>query len=245
MTNTTEDNDDLFNIEVGLRFDGPKNKQTDVKFLMTNHGKINILFASFSIGNNIQTKNFEIVLKVPNDFNNSITAMSKLFSEAELTDVEIICGDQTFRCHKLILALKSDVFKAMLYTNKCTENTTGTIHVDDIDAKTMNTMLKYLYHNKITYEEATDLDLIVAANKYNIADLVAKCEKIIFLTMSMTSIMDVLVVSKLLPTPDLFEKAKMFYNQNFGQKLGQQGIHGHRVPSGGVIALNPPPSLGF
>jgi hypothetical protein len=180
MTNTTEAND-LFNIEVGLRVDQldsthPPTRLTDVKYFTTNHGKINIFLAPFEIRNCDMysymnfTCSFEIVLKVPNDFNNSINDMSQLFSDAELTDVEIICGDQTFKCHKLILALKSDVFKAMLYTNKCTENTTGTVRVDDIDAKTMNTMIKYLYHNKITYEEATDLDLIVAANKYNIVD---------------------------------------------------------------------------
>jgi hypothetical protein len=253
MTNTTEAKD-LFNIEVGLRVDRKKeqgytNRQTDVKYFTTNHGKINILLASFKLYPDIPQGmafkcSFEIVLKVPNDLNSPHTAISKLFSEGEFTDVEIICGNQTFKCHKLILALYSNVFKAMLYTNKCTENTTGTVRVDDIDAKTMNTMIKYLYHNKITYEEATDLDLIVAANKYNIVDLVAKCEKIIFLTMSVTNIMDVLVVSKLLPTPDLFEKAKLFYNQHFGQKLGQQGIHGQTVPSGWAAGTgsSPPPS---
>jgi hypothetical protein len=72
------------------------------------------------------------------------------------------------KCHKFILALKSNIFKAMLYTTECTEKITGTIRIEDFDAKTMNTMFKYMYQNKITYEEATDLNLIVAANKYNI-----------------------------------------------------------------------------
>jgi speckle-type POZ protein len=236
LCNMTEAKD-LFNIEVGLRVDHqldshqPPKWQTDVKYFTTNHGKINTLLLSLfqmhvHSGDppSMSFKcSFEIVLKVPNDLNSLNTAMSKLFSEAELTDVEIICGDQTFKCHKLILALKSDVFKAMLYTNKCTENTTGTICVDDIDAKAMNTLLKYLYHNKITYKEATDIDLIVAANKYNIVDLVAKCEKNIFLTMSMTNIMDVLAVSKYLPTPDLFEKARLFFSERMGREKVQEG----------------------
>jgi hypothetical protein len=76
----------------------------------------------------------------------------------------------------------------MLYYNKCTENTTGTVHIDDINAKTMNTLLKHLYQYKITSEEATDLNLIVAASKYNIVDIVEKCEKIILLMMSMKNI---------------------------------------------------------
>jgi hypothetical protein len=229
IANTTEA-EDLFKIEVGLRINWPTITQRDVKYFMVTHGKINILLAPLEI--KMKSTNmpymhvdctciFEIVLKVPNDLNSPNTAISKLFSEGEFTDacVEINCGEQmSFNCHKCLLAENSDVFKALLYTNKGTENTTETICVDDIDAKTMKTLIKYLYHDKITYKEATDLNLIVAANKYNIVDLFAKCEKIIILTMSMTNIMDVLAVSKLLPTLDLFEKATLFYNQNFGQK---------------------------
>jgi hypothetical protein len=53
------------------------------------------------------------------------------FSEVEFNDVEIICENQTFKCHKSLLALQSDVFKAMLITNECSEKITGTIRVDD------------------------------------------------------------------------------------------------------------------
>jgi hypothetical protein len=127
------------------------------------------------------------------------------------------------KCHKFILALKSNIFKAMLYTTECTEKITGTIRIEDFDAKTMNTMFKYMYQNKITYEEATDLNLIVAANKYNIVDLVFKYEKIISLTMSMTNILDVLAVSHYLPTLILYEKAISFFNQRIGHKEVLQG----------------------
>jgi hypothetical protein len=68
------------------------------------------------------------------------------------------------------------------------------------------------HQNKITSEEAMDVNLIVAANKYNIVDLVSKCEKIIPMIMSLTNIMDVLAVTKLLPTPNLFEMAKSFFS---------------------------------
>jgi hypothetical protein len=122
-------------------------------------------------------RKFQFVLKVPYDLTN--IKMSKLFTEGELGDVEIRWDDQSFQCHKLILAMNSDVFKAMLYTNKCTENLTGTIRVDDIDAKTMKTLIKYMYQNKVTVEEVTDLDVLIAANKYIVVDLIAKCEKYI------------------------------------------------------------------
>jgi hypothetical protein len=172
-----------------------------------------------------QNCTFEIVLKVPNDFLNcsGTAAMPTLFTEGENSDVNIICEDQTFKCHKSLLASKSDVFKAMFDTNQCTEQITGTVHVDDINAKTMNTLVKYMYQTKITIDEAMDLNLIVAADKYNIVDLVLKCEKIIVLTMSMKNIMDILAVAKLLPTPDLFEKAKLFFNERKDREKVQDG----------------------
>jgi hypothetical protein len=159
---------------------------------------------------------FQLDLKLPYDFND--TTMSKLFSEGELSDVEIICDGQTFQCHKLILAMKSDVFKAMLYTNKCTDSLTGTVQVDDINAKTMKTLINYMYQNKVTLEEVTDLDVLNAAKKYNVVDLIAKCEKYIVLNLSMKNVLDVLAVGKSLPTLKIFEKAMEFFRQNAGRK---------------------------
>jgi hypothetical protein len=64
---------------------------------------------------------FQIVLKLPCDLTGSSAAMSKFLTD-ELSDVKIICDDQIFKCHKLILARNSDVFKAMFFSmNNCTE----------------------------------------------------------------------------------------------------------------------------
>jgi hypothetical protein len=56
---------------------------------------------------------FKLVLKLPHD-SMMDTTMSKLFTEAGefCSDIKIICDDQTFQCHKIILAMQSDVFKA-------------------------------------------------------------------------------------------------------------------------------------
>jgi hypothetical protein len=242
---TTECNE-RFNIEVvGLCTSCDRQscyRETDVRHFTKSPAEINLYMTPFELNlfmtpfelspcasmrgglNRLCSISLSLVLKVPNDLNSSITAIPKLFSEGEYSDVKIICKDQTFRCHKVILALQSDVFKAMLDTNQCTEQITGTVRVDDINAKTMNTLLKYLYQNKITYEEATDLNLIVAANKYNIVDLVSKCEQIILLTMSMENIMDILAVAKLLPTPNLFKKALLFFNQRTDHSQVQHGL---------------------
>jgi hypothetical protein len=226
MTNFSTGND--LNVEVGLLYQRQiqkyGNMKTDIKLFTATLGKITVLLYPFNLHNDIISSeesamtfksSIEIALKLPNDLNTSITTMP--FSEVEFNDAEIICENQTFKCHKSMLALKSDVFKAMLMTTEFSEKITGTVHVDDINAKTMNTLLKFMYQNKITSEEAMDLNLIVAANKYNIVDLVSKCEKIIPMTMTSTNIMDVLAVAKLLPTPNLLERAKRFLSHEVGR----------------------------
>jgi hypothetical protein len=111
----------------------------------------------------------------------------------------------------------------MLYMNKFAENLTGTVQVDDIDAKTMKTLLCYMYKNRITFEEATDLDVLMAANKYNVVDLVAKCEKYILVNLSKKNILDVFAISKFLPTLKIFEKAMEFFHQMKDTKNVFQG----------------------
>jgi hypothetical protein len=198
----------------GYRYGGQQN--INVNFTKT-LGTTNFFLKPFTTcGGSGDECTFQLVLKVPHDFND--TTMSKLFSEGELSDVDIICDGQTFQCHKVILAMKSDVFKAMLYMNKCMENLTGTVRVDDINAKTMKTMINYMYQSKVTFEEVTDLDVLVAANKYNIVELVAKCEKYILMNLSMTNVLDVLAIGKFLPTTKMFEKAMDFFRQNAGRK---------------------------
>jgi hypothetical protein len=65
---------------------------------------------------NLDGCKFQVVFKLPYDVTSGHNQMSNLFTDSELSDVKIICDDQTFQCHRLILAMKSDVFKAMLYT---------------------------------------------------------------------------------------------------------------------------------
>jgi hypothetical protein len=158
----TKDRTDL-NVEVGLRVQCQSVNKTDIKFFTAPLGKINVLFFPFVLYNDIMTNeesamtffsSIEIVIKLPNDFNSSITTMP--FYEVEFNDVEIICENQTFKCHKFMLALKSDVFKAMLMTSECTEKITGTVRVDDINAKTMNTLLKYMYQNTVRIKYKID-----------------------------------------------------------------------------------------
>ena len=69
--------------------------------------------------------------------------------------------------------MRSSVFRAML-VGSSREAEMGTIHIDDLDSLTVNTMLQFMYTDTISKIGIT-IDLLAAADKYDIGSLYQKC----------------------------------------------------------------------
>jgi hypothetical protein len=121
--------------------------------------------------------------------------MEKLFTSGKFSDVKIICGTETFLCHKYILASRSDVFAAMFNMTGSAESQKGVVQVDDFDAKTMKTLLEYIYGNSIDRKDG-DMDLLLAADKYNLPGLVKCCELAIIADMSLNNALETFLSSE-------------------------------------------------
>lgn len=137
--------------------------------------------------------------------------LHKLYSEGELSDVKIHCDGQVFDCHKIILSGQSGVFKKMLVENDMVEATSGKIEITDASATTMENLLFYIYHEDL-YENDSEivLDLLMAANKYAIFDLVKICVKVLKESLSEKNVMDVMTAAFLINQEELFELAWKF-----------------------------------
>jgi hypothetical protein len=48
-----------------------------------------------------------------------------MYNNEKFSDIKIVCGKETFFCHKNILSSRSDVFAAMFDMTESTENQTG------------------------------------------------------------------------------------------------------------------------
>lgn len=99
----------------------------------------------------------------------------KMFCD-HLNDVTLISKDgKQFGCHKLILSFRSEVFKCMFE-----HDTSNKVHIEDVDGTTTQKLLKYIYTDDLTSEEpAVDMDLLSAANKYNLCKLKDWCEQVL------------------------------------------------------------------
>ena len=104
-------------------------------------------------------------------FNN----FKEYFNNATFSDVTINCTmeNKSFHCHKIILASQSKVFEAMFrYSNNLSNN----VDITDIDAKTMEAMLMFLYTGSTPNLEDMAYSLLAAADKYFIHPLKNICE---------------------------------------------------------------------
>lgn len=97
-----------------------------------------------------------------------------------LSDVTFLVGEENtpFRCHKMILALASPVFEAMFYGLLAEKK--DTILIPDITPATFKNMLKYIYTNKMSFNNFTvAMDVVTAAEKYCLSHLKSICDSFI------------------------------------------------------------------
>ena len=76
-----------------------------------------------------------------------ISSLSKRLSEkmylnAELSDVKILCNGKVFDCHKVILS-QNEVFKTMLVDQKMLEKSSGEVKITDVPADAMESLLYF------------------------------------------------------------------------------------------------------
>merc|ERR1712058_209558 len=83
--------------------------------------------------------------------------LDDIYNNKDFSDVILICGNSKFQCHKVFLATRSPVFKAML-TVDMKEKNSSEVHIEDVAADVME-------------------DLLFAADKYQIDSLKEQCEK--------------------------------------------------------------------
>jgi hypothetical protein len=105
------------------------------------------------------------------------------------------------------------------------------VKIVDIYAKTMKSLILYMYQNNVPEPDVDWLNLLLAANKYNLAELVSHCQESILKNISdntvsldivslckesmMSNISDetvleIAVSSRLLASQEVFEVAKKF-----------------------------------
>ena len=109
-------------------------------------------------------------------FSHLAEELSNLRIQDTFTDIVLYAGDQSFRCHKVILAVNSPVLKAMLTTDM-KESTTQEVKLDNINAEVMKTLIDYMYSGTITIPKGQLMETMIAADYLNLLELKKMCLK--------------------------------------------------------------------
>ena len=174
---------------------------------------------SYSMGNGI------FRLKLAEQFSSEQKALEskklkkmpgRLFNAKELVDAKIICQGETYECHKSVLSCQSDVFAAMFLNKTMAEAISGVVKIDDFDSEVIETMIYFIYNEEIQEKKMISADLLKAASKYNLADLVELCIEHFKSNLSLDSVLDVLIVAHQTNQKELFDAASDFVAKNKG-----------------------------
>jgi hypothetical protein len=149
-----------------------------------------------------------------------IQDLARLFDDKKKTDFKIVCDGETFKCHKAILAARSDVFYSMFQRSESRNKSGKVKKFKDIDAKTMKSLLRYIYQNHFPEGGEVDMNLLNGAHKYNLAELVSHCQESIVKNISDETAWDIAVSSRLMAYQDIYEAAKKFINTHPSLKAG-------------------------
>ena len=140
----------------------------------------------------------------------------KLFLSDEFSDVKILCEEKTFPCHRSILGSQSEVFKSMLSNANMDEASSGEIKITDMSANLMETLLCFLYFNhengecKMANKHQITIDLLLAADKYKIHDLILICVNHLKGNLSKENVVDIMIKSYMISQIELFDVARRF-----------------------------------
>eukprot|EP00747_Dinoflagellata_sp_TGD_P167689 gnl/TRDRNA2_/TRDRNA2_192555_c0_seq1.p1 gnl/TRDRNA2_/TRDRNA2_192555_c0~~gnl/TRDRNA2_/TRDRNA2_192555_c0_seq1.p1 ORF type:complete len:350 (+),score=73.28 gnl/TRDRNA2_/TRDRNA2_192555_c0_seq1:79-1128(+) len=102
----------------------------------------------------------------------------RMFDQSVLSDIEVICtdrGGRVFRAHRLILAARSPVFRAMFLTGM-RERRAGKVFIEDVTEEAVKCMLDFAYKDRCPdLEEDNIFDVLKLADKYDMPGLRDLC----------------------------------------------------------------------
>jgi len=158
---------------------------------------------SYGLRNQLYSEEHELPIE-------GLPVVKRLYMNKEFSDVKIFCEDQIFDCNKCILSCQSDVFKRMLMDNiTMAEATSGEITIKGTSALTMNWLLYFMYQDDLPKTQING-DLLIAADKFNVSDLVAICVNYLTANLNENNVVDAMVASYLTNQKKLFEDAYIF-----------------------------------
>ena len=160
-----------------------------------------------------------LVVKIHHPLFSSLPTLAQdiqnLLINEETSDIQVVCQGQGFKCHKVLLATRSDVFKAMLFDGNFKEGQEGLLKIDDTPVKDFKALLNFIYTDTLESKDLT-CDLLIAAHKYNVKRLIDVCLRHVMASITVETAIKTIYTADLMNNDELLKAAVEFMAQNRG-----------------------------
>jgi speckle-type POZ protein len=160
----------------------------------------------------------EVPKKLVVDVPNSTLSfdMNKLFNEDKFSDIVFLVGNVEFPAHKCILSVRSPMLYAMFSTSGMRETREEKVSVEDIEPDIFREVLRFIYTGVCSLDilDRMPIQLLAAADKYQIIRLKCMCENRLFKRMTVTDCADVLVAADMHNADALYQRCLSFMTES-------------------------------
>ncbi|KAK6755506.1 hypothetical protein RB195_014088 [Necator americanus] len=152
--------------------------------------------------------------------------IGSLFLNTDFSDVIFIVDGEKFPAHKVLLAARSEYFRALLYGG-LKESDEGEIILEETNVFAFRILLRYIYTAKLTlleYKEEQVMEILGLAHKYGFVKLQNAIADYLKAILNNKNLCTIFNISQLYCLNDLTEYCLVFADQNASEVLTTQGF---------------------
>ncbi|XP_031618693.1 speckle-type POZ protein A-like [Contarinia nasturtii] len=140
-----------------------------------------------------------------------------LFNSGQITDFEIRTSNGTIRTHRAILAAQSPFFAAMFSNENYVEVNQNFITIDNYNPNVTEAMISYMYSAKLSGISEFALELMKAANQFQIGALKSACEKRCIKAMNYNNVTEFLIQADTHKAERLKQASMKFIKEHYDE----------------------------
>merc|ERR1719221_311121 len=194
-----------------------------------------VQFVKEALNNRISAKKDSIPKIMEREIQRELSNdLSELLDSGSFSDFKIVCGGETFACHKNILATRSTYMEAMLNSGM-KEVDEGVMEIKDLDVDDVRAVLKFIYTGRVKNIKKNSTALLRAADRYELLGLKKLCEKELISSMKTDNVLDRLILADSVQADNLRDAAKKWILKHSAAVLKQKDWKEKITTCGGVI----------
>jgi len=147
---------------------------------------------------------------------------ASLLWDEKTSDFRIICGDESFPVHRMVLGARSSYFQ-VLFNRRFVESETGQVNIEDMASETLKAVIEYMYTGKFKDIESKARELLVASERFDLLLLKKYCEEWLISNLKKDNAVDLFILADEQNSEKLRLKAKQMIVENGAEIINQDG----------------------